>query len=117
MAKIRDDLSGVVLAFNQRGGVFTLAAGDDVPDGVTVGAHVLADAPEVKPKKTPKKSEAPTLSAPVVPPKAGPRSGVETWRTYAIEAAAEKGFKIDIPDDAKRDEIIDALADAGIPTE
>ncbi len=115
MAKIRDDLFGVVIAFDHRGGVYTLAAGDDVPEGVTVGAHALADAPEEKPKKTAKKATEAT--ALVAPPKAGPGSGVEAWRTYAVDAAAARGFKIDIPSDANRGEIIDALADADIPTE
>lgn len=108
MAKIRDDLFGVVIAFDHRGGVYTLAAGDDVPEGVTVGAHALADAQEEKPKEA---------TALVAPPKAGPGSGVEAWRTYAVDAAAARGFKIDIPSDANRGEIIDALADADIPTE
>ena len=43
MAKIREDLVGVVSV-----GGLNLAAGDVVPDGVTVGGHVLAA--EVKPE-------------------------------------------------------------------
>lgn len=46
MAKIREDLVGVVSV-----GGLNLAAGDVVPDGVTVGGHVLA--PVEKPKAEP----------------------------------------------------------------
>lgn len=38
--KIRSDLEGVVSTY-QDGVAITLAAGDDVPDGVEVGDHVL----------------------------------------------------------------------------
>ncbi|CAM4134752.1 hypothetical protein NONI108955_10985 [Nocardia ninae] len=40
--KIRGDLIGVVLVQTDAG-LLTLAAGDVVPDGVSVGNHVLAD--------------------------------------------------------------------------
>ena len=46
MAKIREDLVGVVSV-----GGLNLKAGDVVPDGVTVGDHVLA--PQEKPKAEP----------------------------------------------------------------
>ena len=46
MAKIREDLVGVVSV-----GGLNLSAGDVVPDGVTVGDHVLA--PVEKPKAEP----------------------------------------------------------------
>lgn len=46
MAKIREDLVGVVSV-----GGLNLSAGDVVPDGVTVGDHVLA--PQEKPKAEP----------------------------------------------------------------
>ncbi|MFE5309706.1 hypothetical protein [Isoptericola sp. NPDC056605] len=42
--KIRDDLDGVVYAYDDAGAHVRLAAGDEVPDGVTVGDH-LTDAP------------------------------------------------------------------------
>lgn len=42
MAKISDDLVGVVTAYNAAGEPVTLKAGDDVPAGVEVGDHVLA---------------------------------------------------------------------------
>lgn len=54
MAKIRDDLQGVVSA----DGV-NLSAGDEVPDGVTVGDHVLAAEKPVedKPKRQSRKAD------------------------------------------------------------
>jgi|GEM_PF-2993533 len=42
--KIRDDLDGVVYAYDEGGKTVRLAGGDEVPDGVTVGDH-LTDAP------------------------------------------------------------------------
>lgn len=42
MSKIRADLEGVVAVTIAPGVVKNLAAGDDVPEGVTVGDHVLA---------------------------------------------------------------------------
>lgn len=51
MAKIREDLIGVVSA-----GEYVLKPGDEVPSGVTVGSHVLApDAtPAAKPGRKPR---------------------------------------------------------------
>ncbi len=122
MPKIRDDLFGVVLAYDENGYPVTLAPGDDVPTGVSVGAHVLGDTEpqpaKAKPKKAPEKAAVPNGrpdDAP--PPKAGAGSGIDTWRAYAVTAATKNGLQIEIPDDAKRDEIIEALSDAGIPTE
>lgn len=45
------------------------------------------------------------------PPKSGKGSGDEAWRSYA----ASNGVEVD--DDAKRDQIIAALDEAGVPTE
>ena len=43
MASVRDDLEGVVTAYDAAGVPVTLSAGDDIPEGVEVGEHVLAD--------------------------------------------------------------------------
>jgi len=54
MVKIREDLSGVVSV-----GGLNLRAGDVVPDGVSVGDHVLAPVEPVaedKPKPAPKRA-------------------------------------------------------------
>lgn len=55
MAAIRDDLEGVVSAYDEGGVPVILKAGDNVPDGVIVGDHVLAD-------KTPAKKAASSKS-------------------------------------------------------
>lgn len=48
MAKIRDDLTGSVLVSN---GTF-LHAGDEIPEGVTVGDHLIAEeAPKPRAKR------------------------------------------------------------------
>ena len=48
MAKIRDDLTGSVLVSN---GAF-LHAGDEIPEGVTVGDHLIAEeAPKPRAKR------------------------------------------------------------------
>lgn len=52
-----------------------------------------------------------------VPAKSGPGSGKKAWAEYAVSAASDRDMNIDIPGDASRDEIIAALAEAGIPTE
>lgn len=42
MSKIRDDLEGVIIIVTDAGPL-VLRAGDEVPEGVTVGGHVLSD--------------------------------------------------------------------------
>lgn len=55
MSKIRDDFEGVVMAYDEGGLPVALVAGDDIPAGVEVGDHVLADAGA---KKAPAKKTA-----------------------------------------------------------
>lgn len=52
-----------------------------------------------------------------IPAKAGPGSTTAAWAEYAAKATAARELNIEIPADAGRDDIIDALNDAGIPTE
>jgi hypothetical protein len=62
MAKIRDDLVGVVDAGNVTGdGRLSLKAGDTVPEGVSVGDHVLAEEKPSKPaeEEKPKRGRRP----------------------------------------------------------
>lgn len=54
MAKISDDLVGVVTTYNAAGGPVVLKAGDDVPAGVEVGEHVLATTKRAASTKTEK---------------------------------------------------------------
>lgn len=76
------------------------------------------DPTEEAPHASGQKPREPTEAAGIpVPPRAGRGSGLDVWREYAIAATAEAGLKIDIPEDAKRDDIIGALSDAGIRVE
>lgn len=58
-----------------------------------------------------------TASQLTPPPLNGAGSGAPAWREYAIKSTAAAGLSIEIPDDAKRSDIIDALHSAGIRTE
>lgn len=63
-------------------------------------------------------SETVENAAPLsIPPKAGAGSSADAWRDYAAKAVKAAGLNIDIPADAKRDDIIEALEGAKIPTE
>lgn len=129
MARIREDLVGSVLIENPAGGdPLVLVAGDKVPDGVELGAHVLAaksgdsgSKGKSKGKTTPDTgkavSEPQTTGELQVPTKVGAGSSTEAWRTYAATAAEKAGLSIDIPADAKRADIIAALESAKIATE
>ncbi len=44
MLKIREDLEGVVIITTGPGATITLAAGDKVPRGITVGDHLTSSA-------------------------------------------------------------------------
>lgn len=44
MPTIRTDLIGVTTATDPDGGALILAAGDEIPEGVTVGDHLIAEA-------------------------------------------------------------------------
>ncbi len=49
-----------------------------------------------------------------IPSKVG--GSTDAWRAYALAATAKAGLNVEIAEDAKRGEIIDALESAGIPT-
>jgi hypothetical protein len=50
-------------------------------------------------------------SAVEVPPRGGPGSGAPAWRSYA------RSIGVEVADDASREDVIEALEDAGKPTE
>jgi len=52
-----------------------------------------------------------------IPAKGGPKATAEAWGAYAVQEIAARGLKIEIPADATRGDIIEALEGAGIPTE
>lgn len=51
------------------------------------------------------------------PPLNGAGSSAAAWREYALAAAKAKGLGIEIPEDANRGDIVDALKSAGVRTE
>lgn len=95
--KIRADLVGVVPVRKGFDSVVFLRAGDEVPEGVTLGDHVF-DAAAVELES-------------IAPPKAGPGSGAPKWREFA----AASGHPVD--ESMSRDDVIAALEAAGIRTE
>ncbi len=115
MAKIREDLVGVVVALLKEGGFVTLRSGETVPDDIEVGSHVLENPAESMPPIVDQAPSSPRLSPP--PPRAGKGSNAKAWRSYAIQAVAAAGLNIDIPEDAQRGDIIAALVDAQIRVE
>jgi hypothetical protein len=136
MAKIRKDLVGIALAVSAVGEPIILRAGDKVPDGVEVGDHLLAKKSNddsgsqdgangsdgaSTPGSGGSAGESPTGSengdSLPVPPLTGAGSGTDVWRAYAIAAAAKAGLQLEIADDAKRGDIVEALKSAGIATE
>lgn len=52
-----------------------------------------------------------------IPPLNGAGSGKDAWRDYATKATEAAGLSIEIPEDATRGDIVDALKSAGIRTE
>lgn len=122
MAKIRDDLEGIALT--ETG--LILRAGDEIPEGVKVGGHLLAEknadegAAGSSGGQNPPAGGAtgsPDASTLAPPPRGGAGSGADAWRAYAAAAAGKKGLEIEIPEDATRDDIIKALEGADIPVE
>ncbi|QIK82403.1 hypothetical protein [Sanguibacter sp. HDW7] len=89
MAKIRHDLVGVVHPYTADGipAGFHLSAGDDVPDGIVVGPHLLdGDVPE-EPAE-PAGDDAPDG-----------RASRDTWAAYADKIGAA------YPEDASKADI------------
>lgn len=136
MAKIRKDLIGSVLVDNPAGGdPIVLVAGDRVPEGVVLGDHVLAkkdtgggsqdastgaggtDGAGTPESAAGNPTQPPAEGSLAVPPLNGAGSSKDAWRDYAGKAAEKAGLQIDIPADAKRDDIVEALRSAGIPVE
>lgn len=124
MAKIREDLDGVVVAVGKDGQPVILRGGDKVPKGIEVGTHVLATKASDE-SDDDSESEDPTSDAtgspdalmPALPPRGGAGSGADAWRAYGVAAAKVKGFEIDLPADATKTDIIEALKSVDIPVE
>lgn len=120
MAKIREDLDGVVVAVGETGQPIILRAGATVPKGVEVGSHALAaKASDDNADEEPAGSATGSADAttPALPPRGGAGSGADAWRAYGVAVAEAKGFEIDIPADATKTDIIEALKSVDIPVE
>lgn len=119
MAKIRDDLEGIALT--ETG--LILRAGDKIPKGVKVGEHLLAekhaddDDDEGQEGGAGSDTGSSGASEPSLPPRGGAGSGADAWRAYGTAAAKAKGLEIDIPADATKTDIIEALKSVDIPVE
>lgn len=64
---------------------------------------------------SPSGSEAGSSDTLAVPPMVGKGSSAADWRVYALAAAEKAGLSIEVPEDAKRADIIAALEGAQIP--
>lgn len=110
-------LASHVTVHDESGVSFTFAPGDDLPkwarEAITNPNVWEGDAPEPteppvtdSPAAPPATPEAPPAdAASQEPPRGGPGSGEEAWRTYATS------LTLDVPADAKKADII-ALVDA-----
>lgn len=97
------------------------SADDDLP--ADVAARITNPAAWEDPAEAPEPTAAPEPPAAVPsggggagpdvapPPKAGPGSGAPAWREYAAKVG------VDVPADAARDAVIEALESAGKPTD
>lgn len=92
-----------VVVFDARRNLHVFGPGDEVP----AWARDLITNPSVWDTSTPVKDDEETGP----PPKAGKGSGEPRWREYA----AKQG--VDVSSAEGRDDIIDALRDAGVPVE
>lgn len=73
-----------------------------------------AGQPPVDPQTETKTADPATALTP--PPLHGGGSSTAAWRDYAIKATRARGLEIKFEDGTKREDIIAALTDAGIPT-
>lgn len=97
-SKIRDDLDGVVHAYNEGADTVVLSAGDEVPDGYFVGDHLLAEADGAK-----SDGEGDGEGREGEPPRKGKGSGRDAWAAYA------ETVDVVVEDDWSREDIIAAV--------
>lgn len=91
--KIRADLIGTTHVHHADGSVSVLGAGDEVPDGASVGDHLIGSSASVATET----AAVPAAGDEVTKPRGN--AGRDAWAKYA----ASKGIEFD--DDASRDEI------------
>lgn len=84
------------------------ASGPSAPDESTGAEPETGEAEGSAPAPVDRASSG---STPAPPAKAGPGSSAEAWRDYA------KGVGVEVPGDAKRDDVIEAIRAAGKPVD
>jgi hypothetical protein len=101
-------LTANTLVRHPGGEIVLLAADGDLPDWADglVGDHLL-DGPRAQPAAAP---QPPADTKPPIPARSGPGSGAEKWRAYAADQ------QVEVPADASREDVIEALDAAGKPT-
>lgn len=128
-------LASYVTVHDSEGVAHTFAPGDDLPkwarDSITnpnvwsgdddsQDASSVAEGPAgagVQENSAGDPTQPPADGSLAVPPLNGAGSSKDAWRDYAGKAAEKAGLQIDIPAEAKRDDIVEALRSAGIPVE
>lgn len=108
MPTIRDDLEGVVYITRDHGASapLVLRAGDTVPDGVTVGEHLLSGRVYMPKATSAALTGTPDDDAPVEPPRSGRGASKAAWAAYAATLGIESA------PDASREDIIAAVDEA-----
>lgn len=117
MANIREDLEGIALAVSETGQPVILRAGDEIPEGIEVDELLVSQSKPASGNDPGSATSAPDAVSPALPPRGGPGSGAAAWRAYGETAAKALGFEIDIPADATKTDIIEALRSVDIPVE
>jgi hypothetical protein len=86
---------------------------DDIPADVAkkIGDHAWIDDDQDDQAEAGDDSGQPDGGGPTPPPLGGAGSGADAWIGYARELG------VDVDDDAKRDDVVDAIREAGHPVE
>jgi hypothetical protein len=108
MPKLTDN---TIVVHPDTGQPVLLVATGDLPDWAEglVGDHLLDSKPA--PAREPEREPEKPADEPAVPPRGGPGSGAPAWRSYAASVG------VDVPQEASREDVIEALEAAGKPTE
>lgn len=89
--KIRSDLVGVAYVYDVHGTPTMLAAGDEIPEGASIGAHLLDSTADNGPAEIERPADS------------GPGSSRSKWLAYAEHLGVTHDH------DASRDDIIAAV--------
>lgn len=111
MSRVKQNIFGTVYVTDADGARHAFVAGDEIPEWAAPRMRDVTDdgtSASAEPVNTGEVlvtgSDDPSDDdGPVAPPRSGPGSGVQAWRTYA------ETLGVDVPDDASRDDIVDLL--------